>query len=87
LASYNGKPAYSFIVSAPGANVIEMIDAVKGRTAAAQELHRSEKRSDSHFDRFHPRSVHRCAKVEQTLVLAVAFVILVSTFLNSYARR
>jgi multidrug efflux pump len=82
---YNGKPAvFVTVFQQPGANVIEMIDAVKA------ELPRLKSSIDPKIDLVvtFDRSVTIRAslrQVEQTLVLAVAFVILVVyIFLNSY---
>jgi multidrug efflux pump len=82
---YNGKPAvFVTVYQQPGANVIEMIDAVK---AALPELKNS---IDPKIDLVvtFDRSVTIRAslrQVEQTLLLAVAMVILVVyIFLNSY---
>jgi multidrug efflux pump len=82
---YNGKPAvFVTVYQQPGANVIEMIDAVK---AALPQLKNS---IDPKIDLVvtFDRSVTIRAslrQVEQTLVLAVAMVILVVyIFLNSY---
>jgi len=82
---YNGKPAvFVTVFQQPGANVIEMIDAVK---AALPELKQS---IDSKIDLIvtFDRSITIRAslrQVEQTLLLAVAMVILVVyMFLNSY---
>ena len=82
---YNGKPAvFVTIYQQPGANVIEMIDSVKA------ELPRLKKSIDPKIDLVvtFDRSVTIRAslrQVEQTLMLAVAFVILVVyIFLNSY---
>jgi len=82
---YNGKPAvFVTIYQQPGANVIEMIDAVKA------ELPQLKKSIDPKIDLVvtFDRSVTIRAslrQVEETLVLAVAMVILVVyIFLNSY---
>ena len=82
---YNGKPAvFVTVFQQPGANVIEMIDAVK---AALPELKSS---IDPKIDLIvtFDRSVTIRAslrQVEETLLLAVAMVILVVyVFLNSY---
>jgi multidrug efflux pump len=82
---YNGRPAvFVTVYQQPGANVIEMIDAVK---AALPELKGS---IDPNIDLVvtFDRSVTIRAslrQVEQTLLLAVAMVILVVyIFLNSY---
>ena len=82
---YNGKPAvFVTVYQQPGANVIEMIDAVK---ATLPELKSS---IDPKIDLVvtYDRSVTIRAslrQVEQTLMLAVAMVILVVyMFLNSY---
>jgi multidrug efflux pump len=82
---YNGKPAvFVTVFQQPGANVIEMIDAVKA------ELPLLKSSIDPKIDLVvtFDRSVTIRAslrQVEQTLLLAVAFVILVVyIFLNSY---
>jgi multidrug efflux pump len=82
---YNGKPAvFVTVFQQPGANVIEMIDAVKA------ELPRLKSSIDPKIDLVvtFDRSITIRAslhQVEQTLMLAVAFVILVVyVFLNSY---
>ncbi|GAC1677599.1 MAG: efflux RND transporter permease subunit [Steroidobacteraceae bacterium] len=82
---YNGRPAvFVTVYQQPGANVIEMIDAVKA------ELPRLKTSIDPKIDLVvtFDRSITIRAslrQVEQTLVLAVAFVILVVfIFLNSY---
>jgi len=82
---YNGKPAvFVTIYQQPGANVIEMIDAVKAELPALKSS------IDPNIDLIvsFDRSVTIRAslrQVEQTLILAVAFVILVVyIFLNSY---
>ncbi|HEY3658778.1 MAG TPA: efflux RND transporter permease subunit [Steroidobacteraceae bacterium] len=82
---YNGKPAvFVTIFQQPGANVIEMIDAVKA------ELPQLKNSIDSKIDLVvtFDRSITIRAslrQVEQTLMLAVAMVILVVyIFLNSY---
>jgi multidrug efflux pump len=82
---YNGKPAvFITIQQQPGANVIEMIDAVKA------ELPRLKSSIDPTIDLVvtFDRSITIRAslrQVEQTLLLAVSFVILVVyIFLNSY---
>jgi multidrug efflux pump len=82
---YNGKPAvFITIQQQPGANVIEMIDAVKA------ELPLLKSSIDPTIDLVvtFDRSITIRAslrQVEQTLMLAVAFVILVVyIFLNSY---
>jgi multidrug efflux pump len=82
---YNGKPAvFVTVFQQPGANVIEMIDAVKA------ELPRLKSSIDPKIDLVvtFDRSITIRAslhQVEQTLMLAVAFVILVVyIFLNSY---
>jgi len=82
---YNGKPAvFVTVFQQPGANVIEMIDAVKA------ELPRLKSSIDSKIDLVvtFDRSITIRAslrQVEQTLLLAVAFVILVVyVFLNSH---
>jgi multidrug efflux pump len=82
---YNGKPAvFVTVFQQPGANVIEMIDAVKA------ELPLLKNSIDSKIDLVvtFDRSITIRAslrQVEQTLMLAVAFVILVVyIFLNSH---
>jgi multidrug efflux pump len=82
---YNGKPAvFVTVFQQPGANVIEMIDAVKAALPALK------KSIDPKIDLIvtFDRSVTIRAslrQVEQTLLLAVAMVILVVyIFLNSY---
>ncbi len=82
---YNGKPAvFVTVFQQPGANVIEMIDAVKA------ELPQLKSSIDPKIDLVvtFDRSVTIRAslrQVEQTLMLAVAMVILVVyIFLNSY---
>jgi multidrug efflux pump len=82
---YNGKPAvFVTVYQQPGANVIEMIDAVKA------ELPRLKSSIDSKIDLVvtFDRSITIRAslrQVEHTLMLAVAFVILVVyVFLNSH---
>ncbi len=82
---YNGKPAvFVTVYQQPGANVIEMIDAVKA------ELPQLKSSIDSKIDLVvtFDRSITIRAslrQVEQTLMLAVAMVILVVyIFLNSY---
>ena len=82
---YNGKPAvFVQVYQQPGANIIEMIDAVKA------ELPLLRNSIDPKIDLIvtFDRSITIRAslrQVEQTLVLAVAFVILVVyIFLNSY---
>ncbi|HEY4968928.1 MAG TPA: efflux RND transporter permease subunit, partial [Steroidobacteraceae bacterium] len=82
---YNGKPAvFVRVYQQPGANVIQMIDAVKA------ELPRLMSSIDPKIDLVvtFDRSITIRAslrQVEQTLMLAVAFVILVVyIFLNSY---
>ena len=82
---YNGKPAvFVTVYQQPGANVIEMIDAVKA------ELPLLKSSIDPKIDLVvtFDRSITIRAslrQVEQTLLLAVAFVILVVyIFLNSY---
>jgi len=82
---YNGKPAvFVTVFQQPGANVIEMIDAVK----AALPLLKSSIDSKIDLVVTFDRSITIRAslrQVEQTLILAVAFVILVVyIFLNSY---
>ncbi len=82
---YNGKPAvFVQVFQQPGANIIQMIDAVKA------ELPLLKNSIDPKIDLVvtFDRSITIRAslrQVEQTLVLAVAFVILVVyIFLNSY---
>jgi multidrug efflux pump len=82
---YNGKPAvFVQVYQQPGANVIEMIDAVKA------ELPLLKSSIDPKIDlvvTFDRSTTIRASlrQVEQTLMLAVAFVILVVyIFLNSY---
>jgi multidrug efflux pump len=82
---YNGKPAvFVQVYQQPGANVIEMIDAVKA------ELPLLKSSIDPKIDlvvTFDRSTTIRASlrQVEQTLMLAVAFVILVVyVFLNSY---
>ena len=82
---YNGKPAvFVQVYQQPGANVIEMIDAVKA------ELPLLKSSIDPNIDlvvTFDRSTTIRASlhQVEQTLMLAVAFVILVVyIFLNSY---
>jgi multidrug efflux pump len=82
---YNGKPAvFVQVFQQPGANIIQMIDAVNA------ELPRLKNSIDPKIDLIvtFDRSITIRAslrQVEQTLVLAVAFVILVVyIFLNSY---
>ena len=82
---YNGKPAvFVTIFQQPGANVIEMIDAVK---ATLPELKNSIDPKIDLVVTFDRSITIRASlrQVEQTLVLAVAMVILVVyIFLNSY---
>ena len=82
---YNGKPAvFVTILQQPGANVIEMIDRVK---AALPQLKSSIDPKIDLVVTFDRSITIRASlrQVEQTLVLAVAFVILVVyIFLNSY---
>jgi multidrug efflux pump len=82
---YNGKPAvFVTVFQQPGANIIEMIDAVKA------ELPQLKSSIDSKIDlavTFDRSITIRASlrQVEQTLMLAVAMVILVVyIFLNSY---
>jgi len=82
---YNGKPAvFVQVYQQPGANVIQMIDAVKA------ELPLLKSSIDPKIDlvvTFDRSTTIRASlrQVEQTLMLAVAFVILVVyIFLNSY---
>ena len=82
---YNGKPAvFVQVFQQPGANIIEMIDAVKAELPLLKASIDPKIDLAVTFD----RSVTIRAslrQVEQTLVLAVAFVILVVyVFLNSY---
>jgi multidrug efflux pump len=82
---YNGEPAvFVQVFQQPGANVIEMIDAVKAELPLLKSSIDPKIDLAVTFD----RSVTIRAslrQVEQTLVLAVAFVILVVyIFLNSY---
>jgi len=82
---YNGKPAvFVQVYQQPGANIIEMIDAVKAELPLLQSSIDPTIDLIVTFD----RSVTIRAslrQVEQTLLLAVAFVILVVyVFLNSY---
>ncbi len=82
---YNGKPAvFVQVYQQPGANVIEMIDAVKAELPLLKSSIDPKIDLAVTFD----RSVTIRAslrQVEQTLLLAVAFVILVVyIFLNSY---
>ena len=47
---YNGKPAvFVTVYQQPGANVIQMIDAVKAELPLLKELHRSEDRPGGHL--------------------------------------
>ncbi len=82
---YNGKPAvFVTILQQPGANVIEMIDAVK---AALPDLKNSIDPKIDLVVTFDRSITIRASlrQVEQTLMLAVAMVILVVyIFLNSY---
>jgi multidrug efflux pump len=82
---YNGKPAvFVTIFQQPGANVIEMIDAVKAELPLLKSSIDPKIDLVVTFDRSITirASLHQ---VEQTLMLAVAFVILVVyIFLNSY---
>ncbi|HEX3950469.1 MAG TPA: efflux RND transporter permease subunit [Steroidobacteraceae bacterium] len=82
---YNGKPAvFVNVYQQPGANIIEMIDAVKAELPILKESIDPKIDLIVSFD----RSVTIRAslrQVEQTLMLAVAMVILVVyMFLNSY---
>ncbi|HEY1312717.1 MAG TPA: efflux RND transporter permease subunit, partial [Steroidobacteraceae bacterium] len=82
---YNGKPAvFVQVFQQPGANIIEMIDAVKAELPALKESIDPTIDLVVTFDRsITIRASLR--QVEQTLMLAVAFVILVVyVFLNSY---
>jgi multidrug efflux pump len=82
---YNGKPAvFVTVTQQPGANIIETIDAVKAELPVLKSSIDSKIDLVVSFDRSITirASVHQ---VEQTLMLAVAFVILVVyIFLNSY---
>ena len=82
---YNGKPAvFVQVFQQPGANIIDMIDSVK---AALPELKESIDPSIDLIVTFDRSITIRASlrQVEQTLLLAVAFVILVVyVFLNSY---
>jgi multidrug efflux pump len=82
---YNGKPAvFVTVFQQPGANVIEMIDAVKAELPLLKSSIDPTIDLVVTFDRSITirASLHQ---VEQTLMLAVAFVILVVyIFLNSY---
>jgi len=82
---YNGKPAvFVTVFQQPGANVIEMIDAVK---AALPQLKNSIDPKIDLVVTFDRSITIRASlrQVEQTLMLAVAMVILVVyIFLNSY---
>jgi multidrug efflux pump len=82
---YNGKPAvFVTVFQQPGANVIEMIDAVKAELPLLKSSIDPTIDLMVTFDRSITirASLHQ---VEQTLMLAVAFVILVVyIFLNSY---
>jgi multidrug efflux pump len=82
---YNGKPAvFVQVFQQPGANIIDMIDSVK---AALPELKESIDPSIDLIVTFDRSITIRASlrQVEQTLLLAVAFVILVVyMFLNSY---
>jgi multidrug efflux pump len=82
---YNGKPAvFVTVFQQPGANVIEMIDAVKAELPLLKSSIDPKIDLVVTFDRsLTIRASLR--QVEQTLMLAVAFVILVVyIFLNSY---
>ncbi len=82
---YNGKPAvFVRVYQQPGANIIEMIDAVKAELPLLKNSIDPKIDLAVTFDRsITIRASLR--QVEQTLVLAVAFVILVVyIFLNSY---
>jgi multidrug efflux pump len=82
---YNGKPAvFVQVFQQPGANVIEMIDAVKAELPLLRSSIDPKIDLVVTFDRsITIRASLR--QVEQTLLLAVAFVILVVyMFLNSY---
>ena len=82
---YNGKPAvFVQVYQQPGANVIEMIDAVKAELPLLKSSIDPKIDLAVTFDRsITIRASLR--QVEQTLLLAVAFVILVVyIFLNSY---
>jgi multidrug efflux pump len=82
---YNGKPAvFVTVYQQPGANVIEMIDAVK---SALPELEQSIDPKIALVVTFDRSITIRASlrQVEQTLLMAVAMVILVVyIFLNSY---
>jgi multidrug efflux pump len=82
---YNGKPAvFVTVTQQPGANIIETIDAVKAELPTLKSSIDSKIDLVVSFDRSITirASVHQ---VEQTLMLAVAFVILVVyIFLNSW---
>jgi multidrug efflux pump len=82
---YNGKPAvFVTVFQQPGANIIDMIDAVKAELPLLQSSIDPKIDLVVTFDRsITIRASLR--QVEQTLLLAVAFVILVVyIFLNSY---
>jgi multidrug efflux pump len=82
---YNGKPAvFVQVYQQPGANIIEMIDAVKAELPVLKSSIDPKIDLVVTFDRsITIRASLR--QVEQTLMLAVAFVILVVyVFLNSY---
>jgi multidrug efflux pump len=82
---YNGKPAvFVQVYQQPGANIIQMIDAVKAELPALKSSIDPTIDLVVTFDRsITIRASLR--QVEQTLMLAVAFVILVVyVFLNSY---
>jgi multidrug efflux pump len=82
---YNGKPAvFVQVYQQPGANIIEMIDAVKAELPVLKDSIDPKIDLVVTFDRsITIRASLR--QVEQTLMLAVAFVILVVyVFLNSY---
>jgi multidrug efflux pump len=82
---YNGKPAvFVTVTQQPGANIIETVDAVKAELPILKSEIDPKIDLVVSFDRSITirASVHQ---VEQTLMLAVAFVILVVyIFLNSY---
>jgi multidrug efflux pump len=82
---YNGKPAVSVIIfQQPGANIVEMVDAIKAELPLLKSSIDPKIDLVVTFDRSVTirGSLHQ---VEQTLLLAVAMVILVVyIFLNSY---
>jgi multidrug efflux pump subunit AcrB len=85
---YNGKPAVSVIIfQQPGANIVEMVDAIKAELPLLKASIDPKIDLVVTFDRSVTirGSLHQ---VEQTLLLAVAMVILVVyMFLNSYGER